>query len=74
MNLKKFVLSFASLLALASVVMAEGEGFNAVTVATSAGVTVSAIVGAIQGIMGAAILLYVGFLGYRKIREGMNKV
>lgn len=51
-----------------------GDAFDAASTIASASTTVTTIVTAVGSLLGAAILLYVGFVGYRKGREALNKV
>lgn len=72
MNIKKFALASAVCgLGVASA-LADG-GFDASTMVGDATTSVSAVVTAIGGLLTAAVALYVGFVGYRKLREGLNK-
>lgn len=71
MNIKKFALMSA--VCGLGVVSAMAEGFDASTLVGDATTSVSGVVTAIGGLLTAAVALYVGFVGYRKLREGLNK-
>lgn len=51
----------------------ESTGFNPATLVNGATTSVTTVVTAIGSLMTAAVALYVGFVGYRKLREGLNK-
>ena len=79
--MKKFTLKRFGFMAVAAGLcvvgtMAHAEGasaFDPAATATAATATVTTLATAIGGLLGAAALLYGGFLGYRKIREALNK-
>lgn len=74
MNIKKFALMSAVCgLGVASALAEGASGFDASTMVGDATTSVSAVVTAIGGLLTAAVALYVGFVGYRKLREGLNK-
>jgi len=73
----KFKVSRLLAVALASVgvvgaSLAEGE-FAPVAAGTAAATSIGLIAISIGGLLTAAIAIYVGFLGYRKIREGLSR-
>ena len=78
-NKIKYALYAASVAALPALSFA-GEssgssdaGFDPSTIISSATTSVGTIAAGIGALLAAAILIYVGFLGYRKVREGLNK-
>ena len=53
---------------------AEGTSFDPSSVLSTATTTVTGIVASIGTLLGAAFLIYLGFVGYRKGKEAVNKV
>lgn len=73
-NIKKFGASAAFIGLGALSALAEGStGFDASAMVSDATTSVNGVVTAIAGLLGAAVALYVGFVGYRKLKEGLNK-
>lgn len=72
--MKKFLFALPVLGLSAISAFAEGAGaFDATTFAGEAATNVTAIAVAIGSLLTAAVAIYIGFLGYRKIREALNK-
>lgn len=70
----KKVLGALAVAGVSSLAFAEGStGFDPAAVASDATTTVTNVATAIGGLLVAAIAIYGAFLGYRKIREGLNK-
>lgn len=69
----KKVLGALAVAGVSSLAFAEGSGFDPAAVAGEATTTVTNVATAIGGLLVAAIAIYGAFLGYRKIREGLNK-
>lgn len=72
--MNKKVLTALAVCGIAAVSFAEGgAGFDGASLIGDANSAVNGIVTAIAALLGSAVALYVGFVGYRKLREGLNK-
>lgn len=71
--MNKKVLTALAVCGVAAASFAADAGFDPSTSLSNAQSTVTTIVESVGGILAAAVALYVGFVGYRKLREGLNK-
>lgn len=70
---KKSLFMLGAVAASAAAFGADGSGFDASSFITEATTAVTAIVTGLGTLLTAAVGIYLAFVGYRKVREALNK-